>query len=263
MKLSEKAQAALDRVVEKMKTGDLSPVIDVALIRLPKNAAFPAAKWTFSNRLLAYLQTGDLDCRGYRQWESAGRQVTKGQRAAYILAPRMIKQEDAKGDEESKCVGFLAVPVFGISQTEGDQIEELSLAPKEPPPLLEVAARFGISVKYLPAGEEARGYYDPARKSITLCTHHEKTFFHELAHAAHDRLESLKGGQDARQETIAEFTACVLAAMYGKDYSGNSWEYIQSYNNNPLTAIMAAMETIEKVIALIFTVPVSYREEEK
>ena len=76
MKLSPKAQAALDRVVNKFKQGDLSPITEVVRLRLGSEA--PASRWTFSNQVLAYAQTGELDCRGYRQWQQVGRQVKKG-----------------------------------------------------------------------------------------------------------------------------------------------------------------------------------------
>ena len=80
MKLSPKAQAALDRVVNTFKRGDLSPITEVVRLRLGSDA--PASRWTFSNQVLAYAQTGELDCRGYRQWQQVGRQVKKGARAA-------------------------------------------------------------------------------------------------------------------------------------------------------------------------------------
>ena len=55
VKLSANAQAALDTVVEKFQSGDLSDVVKVAGIRLAEDA--PARKWTFSNlRLILFLQ---------------------------------------------------------------------------------------------------------------------------------------------------------------------------------------------------------------
>jgi hypothetical protein len=77
--------------------------------------------------------------------------------------------------------------------------------------------------------------------------------FHELAHAAHARIEGgLKGGQHAGQETVAEFTATVLMHLYGLgDRTGNCWKYVQGYAANPLQAIFKALHTVEKVLALL------------
>ena len=65
-----------------------------------------------------------------------------------------------------------------------------------------------------------------------------------LAHAAHAKLEGkLQGGQDAGQETVAEFTAAVLMHLYGLgDRTGNCWKYIQYYASDPLQAIVKARE---------------------
>ena len=87
---------------------------------------------------------------------------------------------------------------------------------------------------------------------ITLGTHDPEVFFHELAHAAHARIDGLRPGQHTDQETIAEFTAAVLMALYGLgDRTGNAWRYIQSYSKDPLTAIQRALSTVEKVLILL------------
>ena len=139
--------------------------------------------------------------------------------------------------------------------TDGEPIPEAeSLQPASLPPLFEVAQAWNLKVDYMPFSGTAYGSYCDAGKTIRLATHEEKVFFHELAHAAHAQLEKLKGGQDPRQETIAEFTACVLMQVYGlRDSTGYTWEYIQSYNNDPIKAIMEALDTIDKVLNQILT----------
>lgn len=248
MKLSDKAQERLNQIVERFKAGDVSPVVKIVTYKLP--ADVPVMSWTFSNRVLAYAQTGELDCRGFRQWESAGRNVKKGERAAYIFGPVIVKKEDKNGDEHQTCVGFRGIPVFAAEQTDGEPLPYVQ-EPTELPPLFDVAQAWGITVKRGPS-PNSYGSFSPSRNRISLATEDARVFFHELAHAAHSRLEDLKPGQNARQETIAEFTACVLAALYGYDYTGNTWEYIRGYNEkDPLKAIMKALSTIEKVIELI------------
>jgi hypothetical protein len=199
---------------------------------------------------LVYFQTGEIDCRGFRQWEEVKRHVVKGAHAAYILGPIHIKEKTDEA-ETIKLVGFKSIPVFPASMTEGDPIpQSVSLAPVRLPPLYEVARSWGIKVEYIPFKGDVYGSYQNISKTIRLATHEEKVFFHELGHAGHARLETLKGGQDPRQEIIAEFVSCVLMQVYGlRDTTGYTWEYIKSYNpENPIKAIMEALDTIDKVL---------------
>jgi hypothetical protein len=252
MRLSDKAQEALDRVVEQFKAGDLSPVVKLVRIRLPQDA--PAARWTFSNRVLAYAQTGSVDCRGYRQWQDAGRQVQKGSRAAYILGPVLVKRQTDDGGEEERLVGFRAIAVFPIHDTEAERGEALDYTPRQLPPLMDVARRLGVDVAYAPTRPGALGNCTADGSAITLGSEDPVVFFHELAHAAHRRVmgRDLKGGQDPHQETTAELTAAVLTHIYGVgDRTGNCWGYVQQYNEDPLRAIMKATDEVGKVLALL------------
>ena len=248
--LTENAQQIVKQLLDRFQSGDIAPLIQIATLKLTNETSIPASRWSICNQLLAYLQTGEIDCRGFRQWEQIHRHVVRGARAAYILGPIHIK-EHTEGTETSKLVGFKSIPVFPASMTEGEPIPApIDLAPACLPPLYEVAQAWGIQVDYVPFGGSAYGSFQDYTKTIRLATVEEKVFFHELAHAAHARLETLKGGQDPHQETIAEFTSCVLMQVYGlSDSSGYTWEYIRSYNpENPVKAILEALDTIDKVI---------------
>jgi len=251
MKLSPKARAALDRVVARFQTGDLGPLVEVAGLRLGGDA--PATRWSLSNRLLAYLQTGSLDCRGYRQWQQVGRQVRKGSRAAYILAPRTRKVEDKEtGQEEMVMCGFLGVPVFPYEDTEGDECATVAYEPAAPPPLLDIAQALGVDVSWAPLAG-ALGSCAADGRDLVVGSHDPGPWFHELAHAVHARLDGrLKPGQHADQEAVAEFTAAVLMEMYGYgDRSGNAWAYIAGYHPEPLVAITRAIGTVEQVLVVL------------
>jgi len=252
MKLSAKAQAALDRVVARFQAGDLGPLVAVARLRLSGDA--PAVRWSLSNRVLAYLQTGSLDCRGYRQWQRVGRQVRKGARAAYILAPRTRKvtnettgQED---QEERVMCGFLGVAVFPYEATVGDECATVAYEPAAPPPLLDVAQALGIAVAWAPLAG-ALGHCAADGQDLVVGSHDPAPFFHELAHAVHARLAGrLKVGQHADQEAVSELTAAVLMELYGYgDRSGNAWQYIAGYHPDPLVAITRAIGAVEEVLA--------------
>lgn len=103
-------------------------------------------------------------------------------------------------------------------------------APPELPPFMDVANKMGIEVSYNAArGTGAYGSFDPRANEITLFTHDEQTFWHELAHAAHHRVsDGLDPGQDPEQEAVAELVAAVLAQLYGAANEG-SFDYLQHY----------------------------------
>ncbi len=254
MKLSDTAQASLQRVIEQFKEGDLSPIREVVRIQL--DTAAPASKWSLSNKVLAFIQAGELDCRGFRQWEQVGRHVKKGSNAIYILRPRLAKitkLEDKETKEYLLCVGFATLPVFAASETDGNEAIQ-SYEPAELPPLVEVAKSLGIAVDYIPVAPDRLGDCNPDGSKIRIGTHDPSVFFHELAHAIHARIiGKLKGGQNSEQETVAEFTAAVLMDIYGlENHTGNAWRYISHYSDDPLVAITKALGTVEKVLAVLF-----------
>jgi len=257
--ITENAQQIVKKLLDRFQSGDIAPLIDIATLKLANEASIPASRWSICNQLLAYLQTGEIDCRGFRQWQQVRRYVKKGSHAAYILGPVTIKDAET---ETLKLVGFKSIPVFPASMTDGEPIPEpVSLAPASLPPLFEVAQAWGIQVDYIPFKGDAYGSFHSISKTIRLATYEEKVFFHELAHAGHARLETLKGGQNPRQETIAEFCSCVLMGVYGlRDTTGYTWEYIKSYNpENPIKAVMDALDTIDKVINQILETANQYQ----
>ncbi|NBD36008.1 MAG: M48 family peptidase [Chloroflexi bacterium] len=255
MKLSTKAQASLNRVIEQFQSGDLSPLVEVARIRRHPDDHRPFDAWSFSNQVLAFIQTGSVDCRGYRQWQQAGRHVRKGERASYILGPRHTKITDEEtGEEKLILTGFISIAVFADHQTEGEPLPEFDYQPEALPPLVEVATSLGIPVTYEPLPPDRLGQYTPKQDAIALGTHDPEAFFHELAHAIHYRVNpKVKPGRDkAGKETVAELTATVLMHLYGLgDRTGNCWSYIQSYASDPLVAITKALADIEQVLAFI------------
>ena len=255
MKLSDNAQAALDTVVQRFKAGDLSPIVELAAIAPDPSNIVPFDKWSFSNKIMAYLQTGTTDCRGFRQWQGAGRQVRKGEKAAYILGPITVKREE-DGEDVLHCVGFKGIAVFADHQTDGDALPDRNLTPADLPPLHDVAETLGIAVRWAPKMGSAWGSAATDGTRVLLSSYDAPVFFHELAHSIHARINGgLQGGQRADQETVAELTAAVLSQLYGVDWSGNAWTYISGYNSSdPLAAITAALGTVGQVLAFLESV---------
>jgi hypothetical protein len=215
----------------------------------------PIDRWSWGNRLIAWLH-GTADARTFLQWKSAGRSVRKGAAAFCILAPctNLVAEIDEGGDEvkRAKLYGFRAVPVFRMEDTDGEPLP--SYQPQAPPPLNDLPAKWGITVEYQPIPGQSfgiMGSFSPTRKRITLFTENEATFFHELLHAADDRLSPLHGGQDADQEAVAELGAAVLARLYGGRIDRDAWEYIRIYHEKPAQAIRRLLPRVEACLGLI------------
>lgn len=174
-------------MVEKFKSGDLSPISKVARIRLSSDA--PSNNGTFSNRILAFVQSEELDYRGYRQWQDVGRNIKKGSKAVYIVRPHTIKKKNEdEGKDEVICVGFSHIPVFVASCTE-DEDNFPGYKPVELPPLANVAKRLGIQVDYIPIAPDRLGNCNQEGSKIRLGTQDPKIFFHELVHTIHARID--------------------------------------------------------------------------
>jgi antirestriction protein ArdC len=124
---------------------------------------------------------------------------------------------------------------------------------------MQKATEWGVNVKAIPGNYQYYGYYSTARKEIALATKEECVFFHELAHAAHEKVKGkLKAGQDPLQEIVAELSAQALCRMVGKQSSdtlGNSYRYIGNYAEKLgitiYTACLRVMSDTEKVLELI------------
>jgi hypothetical protein len=244
--MTPNAERAMQEVIQKFQTGELSELIKIAAFEIP--ISWPSAKWSMGNKMLAYAQARTLNARGYQSWKEVKRQVKKGSHSIYIWAPRMVKKED-NGEDKSQLVGFFPVAVFPVETTDGEPLFE-DLTPRKLPPLFEVAARLGVAVKFQPVAPDRFG--DCGHALINLGTDDLRVFCHELAHAAHQVIDpEYKDRSSQYKEIVAEFTACVIAALYGQDYTGTSWEYLKIFSDDPLKAIMKAGQHIDQVLNLI------------
>jgi antirestriction protein ArdC len=119
------------------------------------NFAAKFRQYSFNNTMLILIQCPTAErVASYKQWAAMGRQVTKGEKALSIFAPMMRKREDEKTGEEKRYLsGFRLVPVFDVSQTEGDAL------PEDPsrPTLLDGEAPEGL-YDSLASMVEAAGY---------------------------------------------------------------------------------------------------------
>ena len=170
------------------------------------------------------------------------------------MAPIIVLVENADGEKVPVLRGFKSVPVFALADTEGKPLPTSDYTPKTLPPLADVADSLGIRITWKPMSDGVLGGCEGQGRRITMGTYDPSVFFHDLAHAAHARLQ---GGLSMKhynhQEAVAEFTACVLMELYGLgDRSGNAWQYLrQGYASEPLVAIVKALSTVEKVLEVL------------
>ena len=242
-------------IIAAFERGDIPEAIAYSMFPIPN---VPSAKWSLLNRTLMFL-AGTQDARGFRQWNQANRHVKKGAKSVRILVPCFVKKENEEnGEIEHSLRGFMCKPVFRFEDTEGEPLEYEKLELPEFP-LLERAEEWNISVKAIPGNYRYYGYFRPGSKEIALATPEETVFFHELAHAAHEKVKgTLKPGQDPLQEIVAEVSALALSRVVGKkarDTTGNSYRYIERYAEklklSPQAACLKVMSETEKVLNLI------------
>jgi len=261
-----KVDTTLGKLVEEFKTGDIPE--KVAILTFPPFDV-PSNKWSLSNRVIMMMH-GTSDARGFRQWGQEDRQVKKGSKAFHILGPQMIKtkrKNPKTGEEEeySFCRGFFPIPVFRVEDTDGEKLDYEKIELPELP-LKEKAEQWGISVNAVAFQGDCYGYFqwspNGGQEAISLATPEEKTFFHELSHAAHKRIKNgkMNGGQDAKQEIVAELSAQVLCRLVGKsdkDTRGNTYEYIKHYaekmKKNVGQACVSVLSDVEKVLKEILS----------
>jgi antirestriction protein ArdC len=247
------------------------------MITPPPGYERPCDKWSLGNKIFMIL-SGTTDARGYKQWQKVGRQVKKGAKAVYILAPNTRKAKkkaiDEKTGEEKEEVytaitGFRFIPVFRYEDTEGDSLPEFDFDPPELPPLRDVAKKFGINeVIYSPGDGTSYGFYawGDGKKRIVLHTHDIKTWFHELGHAVHATFKELKNGQQSDQEIVAEIFAAVMCELHGvQGYHAHAWEYVKRYSDSEpqkaLQAIFKILSDVEECLDRVFSIESTLEKE--
>lgn len=267
--MDERVTQATDKLLKMWESGDMPEAVAKIMLRRQDPAGSrPSDRWSLSNQLIM-MSRGTDDARTFKQWQEVGRQVRKGSKAFHILAPAMrkvAKKDKNTGEETTISIlyGFKGVPEFAIEDTDGEPIPQSDYTPAILPPLAEVAEAWGVKVTYGAGSGSFFGWYEQGTDRIHLVTHAEKTFFHELAHAAHGRvIGELKGKKDsptqyAAQEVVAETAAAALCILYGiKGYEVGSREYVAGWGKTTpeeaTKAVIRHIAEIQKVLDLILT----------
>jgi hypothetical protein len=219
------------------------------------NGDIPSDKWSFFNRVMMFIHDTE-DARGFRQWKEAGRFVTKGSKAFYILGPvfRKITEEKAtpagkiERMEKEILAGFRGIPVFRCEDTEGAPLIKEEYGFNIPCEFNGIIQELGLKV--IPVRFSGTyGSYNILNKNIRLASPDIEVFLHELCHATDDRINGLKPGQKNDQEVTAEFSAAVIGYLMGyKIPLGNVRDYIESYSFREL---FNCLSRIEKVVTFV------------
>lgn len=230
----------------------------LALTIIKRETSIPSDSWSITNRLIMHIIGETNDARTYKQWQSAGRQVKKGQKAFGIIAPVTKKFRNEETDEdEIRIIGFRALPVFAYESTEGEPLPESDCTPAKLPPFFDAAEALGVKVSWKPISRNAYGYYRLSDRSITLHSQDYAVFYHELGHAVHDTIEPLADVPDDKAEVVAELTAAVLCEMAEvSGYQQQSYEYIKQYvsgkdNKAVLKAIADVLSLVEEIVSKV------------
>lgn len=238
--------------------------------------------YSFNNTLLVAMQRPDATLvTGYRNWQSMGRQVKKGEKGITIIAPAPIKRkkEQAVLDQDQKPVigpdgkpkteevevtlpCFKAITVFDIEQTTGEPIqtlapEILTAAVEDYDLFLQAIRKISpVPIRFDAIEGSANGYYHNLDKEIVIKKDMSqsqtlKTAIHETAHARlHDKeiMESQGIEKDRlTKEVEAESVAYCVCSAFELDTSEYSFPYIAGWSSGKeLRELKASMDIIRK-----------------
>jgi antirestriction protein ArdC len=210
------------------------------------------------NCMLIAMQRPDAtQVAGFKAWQGLGRQVRKGERSIKIMAPMVVKDRQADDDDATRVL-FRAVPVFDLSQTDGEPLPEV---PREPvtgdshagyiEPLKDLARSMGVAVYEYAPTSAAQGFYDDKGKRIVISSAlapngKVRTLVHELAHAIGVPTYAEHG--QAAAEVIVETAGTIACGSIGLDTSGEAIPYIASWGEaGDLDAIKGYAERVDQI----------------
>ena len=238
--------------------------------------------YSFNNTMLIAMQRPDATLvTSYKNWQSMGRQVMKGEKGITIIAPapyKKMKEKEVLDENQRPIMGtdgkpktekvevtvphFKSVTVFDIAQTSGEPIQTLA------PELLTAAVQdfdsfmqaiqkiSPVPIRFDEIDGNANGYYHNADKEIVIKkglseSQTLKTAIHETAHAKlHDReiMESLGVEKDRlTKEVEAESVAYCVCSSFGLDTSDYSFPYIAGWSSSrEMKEMKASMDVIRK-----------------
>ena len=238
--------------------------------------------YSFNNTMLIAMQRPDATLvTSYKNWQSMGRQVMKGEKGITIIAPapyKKMKEKEVLDENQRPIMGtdgkpkteqvevtvphFKAVTVFDIAQTSGEPIqtlapELLTAAEQDFDSFMQAIQKISpVPIRFDEIDGNANGYYHNADKEIVIKkglseSQTLKTAIHETVHAKlHDKeiMESLGVEKDRlTKEVEAESVAYCVCSSFGLDTSDYSFPYIAGWSSSrEMKEMKASMDVIRK-----------------
>jgi hypothetical protein len=210
---------------------------------------------------------------GFGTWKEMGRFVKRGEKGIQILAP-MIGQRrknayaardsnrdsDTDGNTKSQpvLIGFRAVYVFDVAQTEGEDLPEFEHnisgeVGDQRDRLIDFLAQQNIALEFNERIAPALGVSYGGKIALLPGQSEPEEFVtlvHETAHELLHKAERRTFTTAAVRETEAEAVAFIVGQAIGLEMGNASSDYIQMYNGN--AALLAeSLEVIQRTSAVI------------
>ncbi|MFQ5833577.1 MAG: ArdC family protein [Candidatus Thorarchaeota archaeon] len=211
---------------------------------------------------------------GERHWNSLGRFVKWGESPIIILGPRFktIKEDDPETGEEVKTkvlAGFLALPVYDVSQTEGESLPEPMRIPriegdegmvfleamKSPCVEHEIMYNFAELEDGL-GGQSARRWIrvdntGSINEQLALMVHevaHEYLHWDGLAKPSQRKLETKKW----QREVEAEGVAYVVCSFFGLPTTSSPYLAAEGASGKDImTLVITSLEAASSIICYL------------
>ena len=226
--------------------------------------------YSFGNILEIARQKPDATrVAGLYAWNQLGRKVSKGQKGIRILAPMIGTRKKKDTEATSKdpavmnkpmLVGFRAVYVFDVSQTEGAELPAFTERTKGEvgefrERLIDFTIAQGIQLEFKDSIAPALGMSYGGRIAILPGQEPAEEFstlVHELAHEMLHKAERRTATTKTVRETEAEAIAFVVSQTIGLDAGRASADYIHLYHGNA-ALLTESLEVIQRTAALILS----------
>ena len=250
-----------------------------AILRaMAQRGRLSVGRLSFRNQILVMVQAGPeaAQVATYPTWQRMRRQVRAGEKAIWILQPRVYRRTVERNNDEPETVTGLAfrpLAVFALSQTDGEPLPESPVPAVTAPEIFEGSVErlravalslegspvAAVTLRPREAGDlpGCAGWYVPATREIVVLegersrAHMFKTLVHEVAHA----LLHGAGERHARpvEEVEAESTAYVVCHALGLDTAGFSLPYVATWadDKDPAAAVLRSGDRIARAAGRI------------
>jgi hypothetical protein len=226
--------------------------------------------YSFGNILeIARQKPNATRVAGLYAWNQLGRKVSKGQKGIRILAPMIGSRRKKDTEATSKdpaavnhpvLVGFRAVYIFDVSQTEGAELPAFTERTKGDvgeyrERLIDFTIAQGIQLEFKDSIAPALGMSYGGRIAILPAQEPAEEFstlVHELAHEMLHKAERRTATTKTVRETEAEAIAFVVSQTIGLDAGRASADYIHLYHGNA-ALLTESLEVIQRTAALILS----------